>query len=501
MSDLKKQKILLKRNTIASLVFQMTTVICGFIVPRLVLSAFGSEVNGLVSSIKQFLGIIAFLELGVGAVVQSSLYKPIADKDSYKISEIITSATKFFSKIGLILALYVIILLFAFPFIVDKTFGWFFTATLIVAISISFFAQYFYGVVDRLFLNAAQRGFVQYNVQTITLVLNAIVSYILIKIGCNIQVFQLISSLIFLARPIYLRYYIKKYFDFQRNVYYTEEPIKQKWNGIAQHIAAVVLNDTDVIVLTFFSTLSNVSIYSVYYLVVSGVKSICTSFTSGIEALEGELWAKKDAGNLKKIYKKTEWIIHMVTVFVFTCTGILIAPFVQVYTKGIVDVNYDQPLFGALITMAISMVCFRLPYAIMILAAGHYKQTQKVYIIAASINICVSVLAVQQFGLIGVALGTLVALIYQTIWMAIYCSKNLVQNTGKETMRLMLIDIMCVLVVLVSTHWCIISKESYFMWGISASIISIITLLVMIVINLIFFRKYTLEVIKKILHC
>ena len=60
------RKTLLAKNTIASLVFQITTIVCGFILPRIILQQFGSETNGLISSITQFLGIIGFLELGVG---------------------------------------------------------------------------------------------------------------------------------------------------------------------------------------------------------------------------------------------------------------------------------------------------------------------------------------------------------------------------------------------------------------------------------------------------
>ena len=41
---------------------------------------------------------------------------------------------------------------------------------------------------------------------------------------------------------------------------YEKEPIQQKWNGIAQHVAAVVIGGTDTVVLTLFSTLQNVSI-------------------------------------------------------------------------------------------------------------------------------------------------------------------------------------------------------------------------------------------------
>ena len=65
----------LAKNTVSALVFQIVTVICGFVLPKAILSYYGSEVNGLVNSIAQFLQVIAFLELGVGAVVQSALYK------------------------------------------------------------------------------------------------------------------------------------------------------------------------------------------------------------------------------------------------------------------------------------------------------------------------------------------------------------------------------------------------------------------------------------------
>ena len=126
--------------------YQMTTIICGFILPRLILGHFGTEVNGLVNSITQFLGIIAFLELGVGAVVQSSLYKPLADNDNIAVSKVITSADKFFRRLGYVLAIYVIAMLFYYPYLVKQSFSFMFTATLIAAISIRSFAQYFFGI-------------------------------------------------------------------------------------------------------------------------------------------------------------------------------------------------------------------------------------------------------------------------------------------------------------------------------------------------------------------
>ena len=130
-------------NTFSSLFYQITTIVCGFILPRLILTAFGSDVNGLTNSIAQFLGIISFLELGVGAVVQSSLYKPLAEHDDDQVSRVIMSANRFFRTIAGILLVYVIFLVVFYPLITKQNFGYAYTATLIVVISISSFAQYY----------------------------------------------------------------------------------------------------------------------------------------------------------------------------------------------------------------------------------------------------------------------------------------------------------------------------------------------------------------------
>ena len=45
------RKIYLRRNTLMSIVFEILTIICGFILPRYILLYFGSDTNGLVSSI------------------------------------------------------------------------------------------------------------------------------------------------------------------------------------------------------------------------------------------------------------------------------------------------------------------------------------------------------------------------------------------------------------------------------------------------------------------
>ncbi len=483
----------LKLNTITSLANQLITIICGFILPRLVLSTYGSEVNGLINSITQFLQIIAFLELGVGAVVQSALYKPLADKDTVSISKIMASAQKFFSKLAMILLVYVIVLMIGYPFMAEQDFGWLYTALMIAAISISSFTQYYFGIANSLLLKSDQRGYIQYITQLSTVILNTVACVVLIKIGAGIHIVKLTTSLLYLLRPLVLHIYVTKYYKIDRHIKYKGEPIKQKWNGVAQHVAAVVLDGTDNIVLTVFSTLSNVSIYSVYHLVIYGVKNLFLSLTNGIHSLIGELWAKQELDTLKDTFGRFEWILHTGTVFVFGCTGMLVIPFVSVYTEGVTDVNYVQPLFAVLITIAHAGHCLRLPYSVMILAGGHYKQTQSNYIIAAIMNVVLSVILVIQFGLVGVAIGTLAAMAYQTVWMAHYVSKNLIKWPFKKFLKQIAVDIISVILAVIASTWITMPSVSYVSWVIMAVKVALIWLAVMIPINLAFYRRYVVQ--------
>lgn len=484
-------------NSILPLVYQVTMIICGFILPRLILGHFGTEVNGLVNSITQFLAIISFLELGVGAVVQSSLYKPLADKDNITVSKVITSADKFFRRLGYILAIYVVVMLLYYPYLVKQNFSFTFTATLIVAISIRSFAQYFFGIVNRLLLLADQKAYIQYIAQTAAVIANTVGCYVLIAFDCSVQVVYGLTSLIFFLQPLAIHLYIKRYYALDRQIHYYVEPIKQKWNGVAQHIAAVILSSSDSIVLTTFSTLVNVSIYTVYYLPMSGARLMIMSMISGIEALIGNLWAKQDFAELRKVFAWTEWSIHTGTTLIFTLTAILIVPFVQVYTHGINDANYMQPLFGVLLVAANSGHCLRLPYNIMILAAGHYKQTQHNYIIAAVMNIAISIVCVKQFGLIGVALGTLAAMVYQTVWMAWYNSKNFIQWPMKNFFKQIGVDAVSALGIFAVGSYFSLSAVGYLSWVILAMKVTACGIIVVLLINYVFYKRFMLDITAK----
>lgn len=496
MKQSTKKKLLY--NTIISLFLQVTSVVCGFILPRLILGEYGSNANGLVQAITRFLSVISFLELGVGYVIQSELYKPLAENDKIRLSEIVVSGGKYFKQIGNILIVYVGALVVLFPLLHKSDFSWIYSATLILAISISYFAQYYFGIIDRLLLNSDQRGYIQYSAQIITLILNTVLSIILIKAKASIQLVKLVSSIVFFIRPLLLRVYVNRNYSIDRKIVIKGEPIKQKWNGIAVHISSTILDETDTIVLTLFSTLANVSIYSVYHLVVYGVKQIVFSLTSGIDAIFGRLWAKGEKENLLRFFSLSEWAIHLLSVYIFSCAGILIIPFIRVYTNGVTDANYIQPAFAIIIVAAHAGHCLRLPYNKLILAAGKFKETQKCHIMAAVLNMFISCITVYLWGLIGVAIGTLIAMYYQTIWMAIYCSKHLVNIEISHFLKQIIADCLSVTFVILSSSWVKMSDISYLNWIKCAFMVAFISALVAIIINYFLYRNNLSYIIREI---
>lgn len=491
---MRKKKLLL--NTLCALIKQIIFIICGFVLPKYMLLYFGSSVNGLVTSITQFLGFISFLDFGVGAVIQSNLYQPLADKDNIEISKILISTERFFRKIAIIFLIYILILTFIFPIFINSEFETLYTVSLIIIISISSFAQYYFGITYQLLLNADQRGYIPFILQTITLILNTVVSIIFMKNGLSIHAVKLTTAIIYLLRPFGQMIYVKRKYKIDKKIKLSGEPIKQKWNGFAQHLASVITDNTDVTLLSAFSTMQNVSVYSVYYNVVSGISNTVMTLASGLESMWGNMIAKKEQQNLDNSFEIVEWAIHSGCSFLFSVTGVLIVPFIRVYTSEISDADYIAPIFSALIVSAYGMLCLRVPYFRVIKAAGHYKETQNGSFIQAALNIVLSVALIFKFGLNGVALGTLIAMFFHTTYLAWYLRKNILFRRFSHYICYLVVDCFIVAISFFICRLFFLENLTYFSWVIMAIKVSLVCAAVCLTVNLLFYRKKIIKLFK-----
>ena len=109
-------------NSATSLILQFVTIAVGLILPRLMIRAFGSAANGLVSSLTQFLSYVTLFEGGIGAVVRAALYKKFALKDDNAVSAVLKATEKFYQKLCAGFVGYALILLVIYPTFINKSF-------------------------------------------------------------------------------------------------------------------------------------------------------------------------------------------------------------------------------------------------------------------------------------------------------------------------------------------------------------------------------------------
>lgn len=454
-----------KFNIIMSILQQGVTMFCGFILPRYILQCFGSDVNGLVSSLTQFLSYVSLLEGGVTGVVTASLYTPLVEKDIDKVSCIKATAQSFFRKIAVFFVIYTLIVSFIYPLVVKSEFGFSYICSLTLILGISLFIQYFFSITLRILLIADRKVYIVSAVQIITTLLNTILTIVVIKHYPDIHIAKLISAFIFILQPIIYNKMVKKHFKLVNSKEVDNSLIKQRWDAFGINIAAFIHNNTDMVVLSMLCSLKEVSVYSVYFMIVTGLKSVVLAISNAISPSLGHAYAKKDANELARVFNKYETLIIVVTFFLFIVGGLSITPFVEIYTAQINDANYYQPLFGWLIIIAEMIFCIREPYVMMAYSANRFKDFTKIAYVEAIINIGISVVLVLKLGIIGVALGTLISMGYRTVCQILYLRNNILNRTVWQLFSKIIIFVVAsLIVILVSKVWIVFDNKGVLGW-------------------------------------
>lgn len=477
-------------NVISSVLLQLTKVICGFIVPRLIIGSYGSNVNGLISSITQFLYFIVLLEAGFGPVIKATLYKPIAQKDRETICKILKTSEKIFRIIAYLFIAYIIILCCVMPAVVAKEFDVWFTVSLIIIISISNFSEYFFGMTYKLFLHAEQKMYVTSVIQIATLVLNTLVVVLLVRFNASIHIVKLLSSLIFVLRPILQNVYVKQKYKVDLRKIDGNYKFKQKWDALAQHIAWVINSNVDIAIITLCGNLAEVSVYSVYRLIIDGVKSIIKSFVGGIDAAFGDMIAKSESENLNRGFKIYEFFYFSITTIVFSSALFLIVPFVKVYTKGVNDANYITPVLATLMVVEGIVLLIRQPYQDLVNAAGHFKQTQIGAWVEVIFNIVISFVLTYKFGTVGVVIGTIFAMTIRSVEFVCYTSKHILERSIWHSIKVILaIVVEMIIIAMIVSFIPEFKVDGYFTWLLSSIVIVGISTVVVCAINLVIHKE------------
>jgi O-antigen/teichoic acid export membrane protein len=477
-------------NFIASTILEFIILAYSIIIPRLILQSFGSDYNGIVSSVTQFISSIALLKAGIGSVTRAALYKPLAENNYEKINSIINATNLYLKKITIIFIVILIVFSLTYSLYV-KEFSFLFSTLLILIISSNVIFQYFFGMTYQILLQADQKTYIISLSQSLSILLNLIFSILLINAGANILIVKLASSISLILSPLLIHQYVKNAYKLDKKIKPDVYTINHKWDSLPNHLAEFVRNNTDIIILTIFASLKDVSVYVVYYLVINGVTSIIKMFTNNFSSVFGNMLAKNEIKQLEKKFSLYEIIVFSVASLFLVTTYELILPFISIYTAGINDTNYIIPNFALIAILAAYFNVLRIPYQSLVYTIGHFNQTRNGAIIEAILNVLLSVILVINYGIIGVTIGTLFATVFRTIQYSNYYANNIGNRSRIIFLKNFLIFFSYILVsiIIISSYIKDVQISNFSMWLIYSGIVFSINLVLISLFLLIFYKK------------
>lgn len=483
-------------NITTSILLQIFTIIYGFTIPKLIISYFGSEVNGLVSSITQLLSYISLVEGGITAVIIAKLYSPLVNNNYDEVSSIVSTGISFFRKIGILFLAYSLILAMVTPYIYMKngfSYGYIFSLTIIL--SIGLLIQYMMSLGFKCLLNADKKVYYISITQIIIIIISIILSYISVKICPKIHIFKLLTGISYLIQPLMYSIFIRKNYKLSKNAKPNLGLIKDRWNGFANNLAYFIHTSTDITVLTFITNLITVSVYSVYSLVTSGLKSLLGAINTGVFSTIGHLYAKGNFKELEKKFDLYEFAYQIIVFLIFTIASLLITPFVILYvgSDNISNVYY-QPVFGYLLSFAVMLDLIKVPHVNLAYVSNKFKEITIPCFVEAMINILISVVLVFRFGLIGVVIGTICAMIYRIVYQ-VYLTKKVIHRSQIKFYKLFFFLLITAFVsfIFCNTIYMIdIYNITVCSWLVHAIIYSVIISIIFFFVSIIVFPKQVL---------
>lgn len=488
-------------NVIVAFLSKVLIILSAIIAQNFILRSFGSEINGLTSSITQFITYFTLLEAGLGTASIQALYAPLNNQDTDIINSIISATNQQYKKIGVTFSILTVFLAFLMPLITNSSLNYFLIVGITILMGGASVINYFFVGKFNTLLYADRNVYIINILDCILGVTFSFLKVIIINLGGSIFIVlstQIVSPMI---RTFILWLYIKikyPYINFRATP--KKEYISKRWSVLVHQVVGMITHHTDVVILSISDTLSMVSVYSVYNYIYSNINGIMqTTLLTAPQASFGKLYNSDSKETFNKMYDIFECFV---TYFVFMIVAVAICltiPFVTLYTKGVTDVNYIDYILGVLFALSILFSTIRIPSLMMVNIVGKFKETQKGTIIEAVVNIVASIPLYFILGIRGLLIGTCLAMLYRAIDIIIYSYKNIVFKKLISILKLIIIYLIFgVTFVFMINRYLNYIPISWIEFVIYAMIVFVLGCIWFALPIVIFYRKYLVLIIQAV---
>lgn len=396
-------------NTVVGYICRMVFVRC--------LSAEYLGINGLFSNI---LSMLSLAELGIGGAIGFALYKPLAEDNKEKITTLMQFYGKAYKIIGIVVAIFGLVMMPFLGIIITEQPN--IAENLYVIYLIYLFntaSTYFFSYRSAL-LTAAQRDYIVLGVNYAVTILQSLIQIPILIFNHNYMLYLLIQTIGVFCNNVVVSWWAKKEFPYitKKNVrslstYEKKELFVNIKALTLNKLSTSLVNNTDNIVLTYFSGLVSVGVTSNYVMLVSTLSSLTSQLFNSLTASVGNLNAieneKKKYRFFKVLNLSNFWIFGWGAIGIIFVSGDIVK--LCFGEKYILDMSI--PFILALNFYIVGMQNAVYTYKN---TMGLFRYGQYILLITASINLVLDIILGKTMGIFGIYLASAIARLLTNIW-------------------------------------------------------------------------------------
>lgn len=466
-----------------------------FINRKIFITFIGIEYLGISGLFANILTLLSMADLGLGTAMNVSLYKPIAENDTKKLSALLN----YFRKLYYIIAAAVLgIGLSLTPFLdyivnLDRDIPYLelYYILYVVKSAVSYLFAYKSSII-----HADQKKYV---VTRIDLFIN--VAKVLLHIAVLIIMSQLVDKpwvyFIYLlvdvsavvAHNLVVSHIASKNYPFinEKNELEKSEQ-KEIFSGtfsvFMYKIAWSLINGTDNILISIIAGTIYVGLYSNYHTITSHLEAFITLFFTSLTASIGNLVVKSLPEKRYNTFKTMQMVSFWICAITTVCLTFLMQDFVELWYGE--DLILSPLVVFAIILNVFFSICMR-PVWTFREGTGMYRQIRYIMLVTAALNLVLSIIMGKWLGLAGILLATSISKLATYFWYepGILFKSFFHASPKKYYIRFganVLMILFCAGLCWLPIHF-IFSKVTWLNWFIKAAIC-------MIVVNAVYFLVY-----------
>lgn len=408
------------RNLITSAGGQLLIMVLGFVTRSVFIGTLGTQylgINGLFSNI---ISMLSLADLGIGTAITFNLYKPIANDDEHKVLLLMNFYKKIYRIIGCTITVLGVCLIPFLPYLIKDDVSFINVTVIFLLYLFQSVSSYLFFAYKSSLIKANQKEYIITGIGYFFTIATNIVQIVVLVVFENFMLYICTVILFNILRNLAISIKYDKMYPFTKekpndvlDKRERKEIFKNCYALFLYKVNAVVLNATDNLVLSAFIGLNIVGIYSNYLLIIKAIKSLLVMFYNAVTASLGNLHATSDLEHECFIFR----VVNLMSFWMFGVASIGVFVLANEFISIWIGSDYILPQnFVLLISIDLYMYGTQKALATFRTTMGLFQQSKYRPVFGIVINLVVSIILVQYFGIHGVILGTIIANLLTYTW-------------------------------------------------------------------------------------